>query len=182
MFGMVHGHKEKSTKSYDIGWLRSDIVKACKNKSFIYYGNGWKPDKNYAGESYPSNSRDTPDKFKDARKLMAPVKFTFCIENLYCQHFSTNYLTEKIFNGFLSYSVPIYVGCANVEEIIDPTLFIDLRKFDFNIDNVIKYCEKMPDSEYNQYLERIEEFLNTKAKALTFNHQLLNVNKILRAL
>lgn len=179
-FGMTHGHKPSSSHLYDYGWLRSEIVKECRNHSFCYYGSGWdNNDPNYKGEVYMSD-KNTPEKFRDARKLMAPMKFVFCAENIHDKWYSTNYLTEKIFHGFLSYSVPIYIGCWNVEELIDKSLYIDFRDFKYKIKDIINYCEHMPDSEYHGYLDRIEEFLHNKAKVFTFENRLLEVDAKIR--
>ncbi len=176
-FGMVLSHKPYSGHPFDFGPIRSQIVAACVGHNFKYYGSGWSTDDiNYGGEVYYRN-RATPDKFKDARRLLAPMKFVFCVENIYDNYYSINYLTEKIFHAFLSYSVPIYAGCGNVDQLINPALFIDMRRFSFNLIDIIRYCEQMPDDEYNGYLERIEQFLNTTGKNFSVNHQLLELDR-----
>ena len=161
-FGMVLGNKGvKRSVPCDIGYIRTKIVNTGMNRSFKYYGSRWPHgDKNYGGECYIDGSRGSPVKFHDARRLMGDSKFVFAIENTYDKRYSVNYLTEKIWHGFLSCSVPIYLGAWNVQEIIPPDIFIDFRKFEYNPTKVMDYCEKMSDIEYNGYLDRIDKFLH----------------------
>ena len=176
-FGMVLGVKGEKTNPYDIGFLRSDIVREGRDRSFRYFGLGWPDnDPNYGGEAYVSGNRSTPLKFHDARCLMSDVKFVFALENTFDKLYSINYLTEKIWHAFLSRSVPIYVGCWNVEELL-PGLFIDLREFDLDIKKVMDFCERMPDSVYNDYLNKIEEFLNGPGLAYSCDDRFLQLDR-----
>lgn len=178
VFGMVLGRKKHGTTDADIGWMRSEVVKHCRDRSFQYYGTDWfKDDPNYRGEAYVNGHRRTPVKFNDARRLMANSKFVFAFENCRHEKYSVNYLTEKIFHGFLSYSVPIYLGCWNVEKLLDPGLYIDLRQFDLSIPRVLDHCEKMSDSEYNGYLDRIAEFINGKGQDFTCDQRFLDLDR-----
>lgn len=170
-FGMVLAHKPTNRLAFPscyLGWIRAEIVKAGRGRSMKYYGPGWsKEDPNYAGEAYIAGHARHPDKFHDARILMTKAKFVFAIENTHDNYYSENYLTEKMWHGFISASVPIYVGCCNVEEMIDPSLFIDIRKFNYDISAVMDYCEKMSENEYQGYLSRIGEFLENEGQAFT---------------
>jgi hypothetical protein len=179
VFGMVLGNKgTKRGKPCDIGWIRAEIVKAGRGRSFKYFGTKWPPgDPNCGGERYIKGHRGTPLKFHDARRLMANAKFVFACENTHDKHYSVNYLTEKIWHGFLSRSVPIYVGCWNVGELIPPNIFIDARKFGLNAKKIMDHCEKMPDSEYNGYLERIEAFLRGPGQKFTCDERFVDLDR-----
>ena len=98
------------------------------------------------------------------------------IENIYDKRFSINYLTEKIFHGFLSCSVPIYLGCWNVEDLVHPNLFIDIRKFS-SIKEVADHCEKMSDLEYKGYLDRICEFIHGPGLEFTRDRLFQSIDK-----
>lgn len=50
-------------------------------------------------------------------------KFVFCFENSY----QPGYVTEKIFNGLLSNSIPIYCGAADVKDFLDVSGFINVE-------------------------------------------------------
>lgn len=185
-FGMVLGYKGKQTRKFDcdIGYFRDKVVMAGKNRSFKYYGTDWpKGDPNYKGNKYINGHRGSPIKFNDARRLMSDVKFVIAIENCHHKIYSLNYLTEKIFHAFISCSIPIYLGCWNIEEMINPNLFIDIRKFDMDMNKVFKYCEKMPDSEYKGYIDRIIEFMHGPALKFSCDERFLKLDrKILKVI
>jgi hypothetical protein len=164
-FGMVQGMKSnKKICPADHGYLRTDVVRECRNRSFYYYGTGWpKGDPNYRGEMYVNGQKCSPQKFNDARLLLEDCRFVWCLENCHDDHYSVNYMTEKIFHGFLSGGIPIYCGAWNIDQIIDPELFIDLRKFNYNIKDVCDFCEKMSDEEYRRRLDLIYNFMNDGA-------------------
>ena len=183
-FGMVLGKKkEKQEAPIELGYMRSMVVVAGKGRSFKYFGTNWpQGDPNYGGEVYISGARHSPVKFNDARRLMAKAKFVFCLENIYDKHYSVNYLTEKIFHAFLSSSVPIYCGCFNVEQLIDPSLFIDLRKFDMNPAAAMDYCEKMSDVEYQGYQERIATFIHGPAQAMSCDQRFVALDRKIKTI
>jgi hypothetical protein len=177
-FGMVLSKKPlDKSKPWMFGWYRSEIVNQSHGRSFKYYGGGWSNDSNYGGEAYVAGHRGTPEKFHDARILMSKAKFVWCVENIHDNFYSLNYLTEKIWHGFLSASIPIYCGCGNVESLINPDLFIDVRKFNFNVKAILDFCEKMSDSEYQGYLNRIGDFLRGPGQKFTCEEQFLELDK-----
>ncbi len=51
---------------------------------------------------------------------LAPYKYSLAVEN----SSSPDYWTEKIADCFLSWSVPIYYGCTNLEDYLPPESFI----------------------------------------------------------
>ncbi len=164
-FGMVLGYKPPDVQSAGyFAHVRKQVVECLKGRSFKYYGTDWHKndpaDPNYQGEIYIAGSRGDPAKFSDARKLLSDVKFVFALENTFHEVYSVNYLTEKMFHGFLSKSVPIYAGCWNIQELVPDNLYIDLRKFGMSIPKAVEHCENMPDSEYSGYIARIEEWLS----------------------
>lgn len=180
-FGMVLGKKPDKQPNFPpcyFGYIRSEIVKASKNRSFKYYGYGWsKEDPNYGGEAYIKGRANDPQKFHDARILMTPAKFVWATENTHDEYYSMNYLTEKMWHGFLSASVPIYGGAWNVEKLIDPSLFIDIRKFDYDLNKVMDYCENMPETEYQGYLSRIGDFLEKEGQSFTGEYRFAELDK-----
>lgn len=178
-FGMVLGFKPANLgNSYDFRWMRAQAVKNGKGRSFRYYGTKWPGgDPNYGGEKYINGNRNTPVKFNDARRLMSNVRFVFAFENTFHKKYSVNYLTEKIWHGFLSASIPIYAGCWNVEKIIPEDIFIDARKFDLDVHKIMDHCEKMSESEYSGYLDRIDEFLHGDGQKFCCDERFLALDK-----
>lgn len=177
-FGMVLGNKGSVPQhEADFGPFRSKIVLHARGRSWKYWGTKW-PDDNphYGGETYVNGHRTTPIKFNDARILLKNAKFVFAVENCYHSQYSLNYLTEKIFHGFLSGSVPVYAGCWNVESLINPNLFLDIRKFDFDVKKILNYCENMPDNEYNGYRDRIHEFIHGSGREFSCDKRFLQLD------
>jgi len=76
------------------------------------FGYGWQPHKNVKGEV--SNKKDALEHYM----------FSICIEN----SAENNYITEKFHDCILCNTVPIYLGCPNVNEIYNPNGFISLDK------------------------------------------------------
>lgn len=177
-FGMCLGRKpEDRSNPANLGYIRSEVVRAGRKRSFRYYGTKWPAgDPNYGGEKYLDGHRGTPVKFHDARRLMSDVKFVFVFENTFDEHYSRGYLTEKIWHAFLSRSVPVYAGCWDVEELL-PDVFIDARKFGMNMGRVFEHCERMPDSVYQGYLDRIEEFLCGDGQKFSCDERFVELDK-----
>lgn len=184
-FGMVLGKKPAKRMPYEFGWYRSVVVEKARDRSFRYYGfgkddkgNGWSTDDpNFAGEAYVHGHRGTPAKFHDARILMSKAKFVFCFENIHDPVYSLNYMTEKIFHGFIAAAIPIYCGCWNIHELISPDLFIDIRQFDYDIVKVMDHCEAMSDTTYMGYLERIAQFLEGPGRQFSYESTFQNLDQ-----
>lgn len=79
-------------------------------------------------------------------KLFNQYKFIICFENSK----TTGYITEKIFNVFLSKSIPVYDGDPNIDNFINNLSFIQYN------DNAIKKINLLMDNEllYNNMLEQ----------------------------
>jgi hypothetical protein len=181
VFGMVLGDKGASRQGPDFNYMRHEVVKHTHGHSFRYYGTKWNvSDPHYGGEKYVNGNRHSPVKFKDARELMGNCKFVFAFENIHDELYSVNYLTEKIFHGFLSASVPIYAGAMNVKELLPDDIYINAMDFGLSVPKIVAHCEAMPDSEYNGYLDRIEEWLNGRGQEVSYNHQFVALDKKLR--
>jgi hypothetical protein len=55
--------------------------------------------------------------------LFSQYKFVVCFENSH----ASGYITEKIFNVFMSHSIPVYDGSTNVGDFIHPESFIPYK-------------------------------------------------------
>jgi hypothetical protein len=177
-FGMVLAQKPMDrSQPWMFGWYRSEVVGKSQGRSFKHFGPRWPHNPHYGGEAYVEGNRNTPVKFHDARILMTKAKFVWCLENVHDNHYSLNYLTEKIWHGFLSASVPIYCGCGNVQDLIPADIFIDVRKFNYDVTAICNFCEKMPDSEYQGYLSRIGDFLRGPGKKYTCEESFIQLDR-----
>ncbi len=107
---------------------------------------GYKPFPSYQGE------------VRGKREVMSRAKFSYCYENV-CN--LSNYITEKIFDAFLSGSVPIYWGADNVTEHIPEECFIDRRNF-LDMEGLHNYLTSIDQKQYLRYQEAIGKFLMSR--------------------
>jgi hypothetical protein len=94
----------------------------------------------------------------DKLKTLSAYRYSLCLENEAHPLWSAGYVTEKIFDCFYAFTLPIYFGACNVETVIPPECFIDLRKF-ASLSDLDAYLLAMRDDEYLQRLKAIEIFL-----------------------
>jgi hypothetical protein len=83
--------------------------------------------------------------------VMQRSKFYLCVEN-------TQYpgcLTEKIIDCLSFGCVPVYLGPADVDAMIDPLLYIDIRAFD-NTSDIFTFLKSFTPEDYAAWLERLE--------------------------
>lgn len=94
----------------------------------------------FCGEYYRGvigdKEKDTfPSSLAKLKKLNE-YKFSLCFENCYHEVWSWDYITEKIFDCFKAKTIPVYLGCYNIESHIPSEFFIDFRKFNSTNDLV----------------------------------------------
>lgn len=91
-------------------------------------------------------------------KVLSNTKFSYCYENV---SDLPSYITEKIFDCFLSGCVPIYWGANNVLEYIPAHCFIDRRNFKDTAE-VHQYLLSITPEQYVQYQQNIADFLTSE--------------------
>lgn len=81
-----------------------------------------------------------------------PYKYTLAIENFS----DINYWTEKISDAYLSWTMPIYYGCKNIEDFFPENSFvkINIHKPEEAIE-IVKKCIK--DKKYDKNISAIKE-------------------------
>ncbi len=92
---------------------------------------------------------------KDKIPVMSQYKFALCYEN---RKEINGYITEKIFDCFTAGTVPIYWGASNIEEYVDPSTFIDRRKFKSNA-SLALYIKEMREKDYNEMISAGQRYL-----------------------
>jgi tetratricopeptide (TPR) repeat protein len=144
---MINGYKTSSVVSE----LYSSRIAAAKwfhqhsTLSFDVYGNPAFPLPNYKrGLSH-------------GEKLLtlASYRYSLCFENTNHPVFSAGYVTEKIFDCLETRTVPIYLGCVNVEQRVPKKCFIDYRDFG-SFEELDRYLTTMSDKEYQSYIDAID--------------------------
>jgi len=147
LFGMGW---DKPTPAFDLLGKIKRIMPSLK-KIII----GIKPFPSYHGE------------VKDKRSVLLNSKFSYCYENT---SGPDNYITEKIFDSFLSGCIPVYWGADNVFEYIPSDCFIDRRRFN-NTARVHQFLLKVSPEKYANYQLNIARFLKSdRAKIFSSEH------------
>jgi hypothetical protein len=99
-------------------------------------------------------------------KFYSNYKFIICFENT----IQETYITEKIINGFLSYSIPIYWGTNKIFDYFNKDRFIYIGN---NIDNNL----------INNVINNINDIINDDNKYLDIvNRPILKKNKLYRTI
>lgn len=83
------------------------------------------------------------------------TRFCICYENV---RDLPGYITEKIFDCFLSGCVPVYWGAPNITDSIPADCFIDRRRFN-DTAAVYRHLKAMNEDEYRGYQQRIAAFM-----------------------
>ncbi len=94
----------------------------------------------------------------DKIETLSEYRYALCLENEAHPLWSRGYVTEKIFDCFYAFAVPIYLGAADVEQHIPPECFIDLRAF-ASLAELDQFLSAMSDEVYYGYLVAIEQLL-----------------------
>jgi len=105
------------------------------------------------------------------------IDFVLALENT----IHTNYLTEKIWDGFASDKVTMYLGDPRIEHHIPLNCFLDLRPYynrdtgDINIDVLSNRLKTMTQNEYDSIINNARSFrTKSKGKYLSYCIELTN--------
>lgn len=91
-------------------------------------------------------------------QTLAKYKFNICYENM---GNVKGYITEKIFDAFLSRSVPVYLGASNITEYIPEDAFIDRRRFN-SYDELYQFLKGMNLDTHERYIKAGKRFLQSQ--------------------
>jgi hypothetical protein len=94
----------------------------------------------------------------DKQATLAMYKFCLCFENEACE----GYITEKLFDCFLSGTVPVYYGAPNVSEYVPEGCYIDARDF-ATFGDLSRRMEEIGEQEFEAMQEAGQRFLRSKA-------------------
>jgi hypothetical protein len=139
---------------YGFGWdeyifTGHKLFKALNRLTFI---------KNLAYKLIGEKFSTYKGKVNDKYETMQNYKFSIAYENV---KDVSGYITEKIFHSFFAGCVPVYWGADNITEYVPINCFIDRRKFSNN-DDLYSYLIGMTKEEHLNYLDNIENFLNSE--------------------
>jgi alpha(1,3/1,4) fucosyltransferase len=150
---------------------RNNLIKYMNNSNidFRLYGKKWHnivPSKNIfdrlvnrfnLGKIYGSRApKCFSGELLSKKKTIRSSVFTFCIENCVNDDF---YISEKFFDSIKYGSIPIYLGCEQVEKLLPKNCFIDLRAFD-SFERLEEFMEFFTEDDYNKYRNDINNALS----------------------
>jgi hypothetical protein len=128
---------QRSSKGHN---ARMDFLEKIKGLPFVeLYGRGIRP-------------------IDDKWDVLNNSKYAIAYENFQNDH----YWTEKIIDCYLSYTMPLYFGCKNIENYFPKNSFIQIDPLDKHIDLFLK--EIVVSNKWEENLEAI-----TKARNLILN-------------
>lgn len=168
----------KATTAYDPRELYSERVRAVRwfeqhaPQDFALYGTGWdippaRP--GFFGKLQKRFWRYAPHfmqprpfpsyrgKVDRKRDILSRTRFSICYENV---RDAPGYITEKIFDCFLSGCVPVYWGATNIADYIPADCYIDRRQFE-DTAAVYAHLKEMDEITYRGYQQRIANFLDS---------------------
>jgi len=91
-------------------------------------------------------------------QTLANYDFALCFENVR----SKGWLTEKLFDCLRTGTIPIYWGATNIEDLVSPDCFIDMRRFR-GYPELLAYLKALDAKKILQYREAGRAFLESKA-------------------
>jgi len=101
---------------------------------------------------------------------LAPYEYSIAIEN--SKH--ENYFTEKITDCFLSYTMPLYWGCPNINDFFDDRSFVTLEVEDY-ISSIARIDECLNADAHKKNLKFIRESRRLVLEKYAFIPALVNI-------
>lgn len=140
---------------------RVEFIKKFNSKypeNIDIYGNGWNNNmENYKGSlgCYHSRNGQNTTKYDGLKNY----KYSLCFEN----SSEKNYFSEKFTDCILSWTIPIYFGCTNIEEYFPEDSYYLVDIFDDNSLDKVKEIISKPITEKNiKALEKARELILEK--------------------
>ncbi|MCX5815078.1 MAG: glycosyltransferase [Proteobacteria bacterium] len=153
---MIAGYKQSAVEG-ELYSKRLEIARWFGEHSqlaFDVYGYPPFPLPNYRGALMDGSSFTKESKYR----TLAKYKFAVAFENINHPEYSRGYVSEKMLDCFETRTVPIYLGCTNIEDYIPSSCFIDMRSFS-TYQDLSNYLMLMSESEYLQYIANIDTWV-----------------------
>lgn len=89
-------------------------------------------------------------------QTLSQYTFVLCFENMILK----GWITEKIFDCFYAGTVPIYWGEPNIERIIPPECYVDMRQF-ANYDELRRFLKSLTSDQIQGFREAARSYLGS---------------------
>lgn len=96
-------------------------------------------------------------------------KFSICVENT----IQKNYISEKFWDCVLTDTIPIYLGCSNIEDYVPSNCFINLYEYKDSYENMMNVIDQVNNNSYELYEKYIPNL--KKLKEDFFTNETFNV-------
>jgi len=163
---LVAGNHAPFFKKNQLYSMRIDTINYfAKKNSIDLYGRNWNlhTNRRIFWWKYLFNYFLIKDSYKghtaDKHEVLSKYKFSICFEN----SAAPGYVTEKIFDCFYSGTIPIYYGAPDIEKYVNPSSYIDFRKYrDFA--HLDFFLSSMSDCDYMKMKNSGKDFIISGSK------------------
>ena len=121
---------------------------------FKLFGTGWDQQRGLGNTQWQIIQRLRPASVEDKLGTLRHFRFALCFENCVFP----GYVTEKVFDCFLSGCVPIYLGAPDITDFIPKESFIDFREFG-NYVELDRFLREMTEVGFQKYIGAARDFL-----------------------
>ncbi|MCE5324006.1 glycosyltransferase family 10 [bacterium] len=142
---------------YGLGWNdsaclmnRGNFVTAVRSRKLITFIKNLLELRSYKSYLGPVADKD---------ETLSHYRFCLCFEN---QLNRLGYITEKIFDCFVSGAIPVYMGATNVDEYIPRDCFIamnEMKSFEY----LLEYMQSMRYEQFRAFQQAGQEFIMSGA-------------------
>lgn len=96
--------------------------------------------------------------------VLSAYRFCLCYENMPM----TGYVTEKLFDCLYAGTVPVYWGAPDIESIVPPSAYVDMRRFK-SCSEMLDCIQSMSTDEWQCMRDAGRQFILTRCKELYCN-------------
>lgn len=157
-------HKRRQIRTQSLHDTRLRLISYFQNRQLVdVWGAGW----DGRNLPFPLNFDRTLQKFtaeplpfggNEKLKVMSTYRFALVTENMRYP----GYITEKIFDAFISGSVPVYWGAPDIENFVPTDCFIDGQKFE-SLSAIAEFMLSMSETQHRTFVEAGVDFLSSPA-------------------
>ncbi len=85
------------------------------------------------------------------------------------------YVTEKLFDCLYAGTVPVYWGAPDIETLVPPAAYVDMRKFKTYLE-MLDHIQAMSTEQWQGMRETARQFLASRGKDLYYNSLIRSIH------
>lgn len=149
----------------DVVHLREQWMNSIKVDGWVKHTWGPKP---WGGNGYQGTNLGNHGNHINNLTVINKYKFMFAPEPMYHELWSWDWVTERMWNAFKSKTIPIYIGCYNIENLVPSEFYIDMRKFS-DLAELGKHIQSFTENQYIDITEKAYEWYYNTCKISNMN-------------